>query len=35
MKPEAQEIARATGKRIVLAKFASREDIWSTGANGK
>lgn len=30
MKPEAAHIARITGKRIVLAKFTTREDLWST-----
>jgi hypothetical protein len=30
MKPDAQRVAKITGKRIVLAKFSSREDIWST-----
>lgn len=30
MKPEAARIARLTGKRIVLAKFNAREDVWST-----
>jgi hypothetical protein len=30
MKDEAQHIARESGVRIVLAKFTTREDIWST-----
>ena len=30
MKPEAAQIARLSGKRIVLAKFSAREDVWST-----
>jgi hypothetical protein len=30
MKADAREIALKTGKRIVLAKFSVREDLWST-----
>jgi hypothetical protein len=30
MKAAAREVARKTGKRIVLARFTVREDLWST-----
>lgn len=30
MKLEAEQISKDSGKRVVLAKFNSREDIWSS-----